>query len=691
MWYNYLPLAVAVALAGVVALAQVSERVGRVVSRVSLAAFGAYVRGDESDRTHQKWVLRASHADTTYSVYAAETYLYAGVAALVGSIAGVYVVWATFAALGVPAETVRAVLPESAAFLADLLVVPTLSPGELFALLVASNATVGVLAGLATYQLRWLLPEYRANERQRRIDESMERMVAFVYALSRSGMAFPEILRILSRNQGVYGEAAAEMSVAVRDIDLFGTNVLAALERVARRSPSDAFEEFAENLVSVLRSGRSVSEFLHDQYEYYKEEAEAHQAQFLDLLATAAEAYVTVLVAGPLFLITILVIVGLLLGGTLNFLRVFVYALIPLATFGFVVFVDSLTEDVELESRERDAFDATPTPSDASRADGGTVEDGTAVADPTSEDANLARLDAYDRVRGVRRRLEDPVGTVAEQPTALLYVTVPLALAYVASRAWGFYAADALSVRAVDDLLVHATLFVVGTFAVIYEIHNRRIERVEAAVPDFLDRLASVNEAGMPIAESLGRVAATELDALDDELDRIWTDVQWGGNVESALYRFERRVNTPAITRVVTLVTNAMRASGDLGPVLRIAADQAQAARRLKRERRQELFTYLVVIYLSFFVFVAIIAALSLVFLPSVPTADELPASASGTFASVTEADKAAYELLFVHTAIIQAVCSGFVAGQMGEDDVKAGAKHVTVMLLAAYALTLVV
>jgi flagellar protein FlaJ len=33
----------------------------------------------------------------------------------------------------------------------------------------------------------------------------------------------------------------------------------------------------------------------------------------------------------------------------------------------------------------------------------------------------------------------------------------------------------------------------------------------------------------------------------------------------------------------------------------------------------------------------------------------------------------------------VQAVCSGLVAGQMGEGTIKAGAKHATVMLLIAY------
>ena len=190
--------------------------------------------------------------------------------------------------------------------------------------------------------MRWLLPSYEAGERARRIDASMERTVAFMYALSRSGMTLSDVLGILARNQAVYGDAAREMAVAVKDVDLYGADVIEALQRLSERTPSDDLAEFTENLGSVLQSGRELPGFLKQEYDYYAEEAEANQEQFLELLATLAEAYVTVLVAGPLFLITILVVIGLTIGGTLGFLRLTAFFLIPGATLAFVVTAPNL-------------------------------------------------------------------------------------------------------------------------------------------------------------------------------------------------------------------------------------------------------------------------------------------------------------------------------------------------------------
>ncbi|MFC7045529.1 type II secretion system F family protein [Halobacteriaceae archaeon GCM10025711] len=686
----YLPLLLTLGLLAAFAVAPVYPPVGQVVDRVAITLFGRYINQQEHHRPARRHALRAAHFGVSYRRYAATTLLTAGVVAVAVSVLTVYAVAGALVLLATP--VVLATLPEQVQGVVTQFALTNLGTGELFVLLLLSNATVGVAAGLGAYQLRWWVPRYVAGERRRRIEESLGRTVGFVYALSRSGMAFPEVLRSLTRNRGVYGEAAREFEVAVREIDHLGTDLQTALKRLSRRTPSEEFEEFTENLVSVLQGGRNLPRFLETKYEYYKEEAEAQQDQFLELLSTIAEVYVTVFVAGPLFLITILVVFGVVLGGTLDVLRLLTYVVLPLATVGFVVYLDSVTEAVTLAPEAREAATerghipgVRPADADdvAGRTDGGTAD----------RRANADRLALHGRLKQVRHHLRNPLRSVLSQPLTLLSVTVPVATLWLGVRLWNLTSAGSLGVSTADDPVVQAALFTLGTFSVVRWVHRRRIEAIDAAVPDFLDRLASVNEAGMPIVESIGRVTKTDLGALDDEIARTWADIQWGARVEHALFRLEARVRTVTVTRVVTLLTNAMTASGDLAPVIRIAADEAQATRRLKRERKQELFTYLVVIYLSFFVFIAIIVVLSVVFLPAVHTPGVGEAGGSAdlqTVASYGAIDVDPYRVVFFHTAMVQGVLSGFVAGQMGEGSLQDGAKHATIMLLVAYAVSLV-
>jgi len=231
-------------------------------------------------------------------------------------------------------------------------------------------------------------------------------------------------------------------------------------------------------------------------------------------------------------------------------------------------------------------------------------------------------------------------------------------------------------------------LFLTGTFALVYEYKKRRLQRLEGAVPDLLERLASLNEAGISVVSSFERVRRSDVGALDAEVDRIWRDMRWGATAGAALERFESRVRTPSITRVVTLLTNAMRASNDIGPVLRIAAEQARADLQLRRRRRQEMFTYLVVVYVSFLVFLIVIGALEYVLIPSLPDVGALSESAAGgagLAAGFEAGDRDAYRLVFFHTALVQSALSGLVAGVMGGGSVADGMKHTAAMLSITY------
>jgi flagellar protein FlaJ len=699
-----IPLFAALGLCLALLLPAVDRRADLFVTRLALSLFGDDVAEEGPRKRRQRDLMRAAHVAGTHRAYASRTLLYAGALGVAGSVLGVYAAAALISALDVGEAAVRAALPASLSFLAGVAGIGSLTLPQLFLLLTFASATLGSALAVGTYYGRWELLRQRAHARGAEIDATLPRTVAFMYALSRSGMAFPRVMDTLAENEAVYGEAATELSVAVRDMNAFGTDALTALQRTARRTPSDDLADFSENLASVLGTGQSISSFLADQYELYQEEAESKQERYLELLSTFAEAYVTALVAGPLFFITILVVIGLVLEDTLPLLRVVVYLGVPLATFGFVVYVDSVTqgvggtEDVDMS----EAVGNGPTGDDFAgdggapsvAADGG-VESGTGRDEWA---ASRERLRAYDRLQRLREWAASPVESVVAAPWTSFLATVPLAvlglLVFVFPITLG---SPTEMVAQVETPIVVATALVLAVYAVVYEVRKRRVRRIESAVPDLLDRLASVNEAGTSVVGSVRRVADSNLAALTDDLKRTRRDIDWGADVSTALRRLERRVRSPMTSRAVALVTNAMHASGDIGPVLRIAADESRATWSLRRERRQVMLTYLIVIYISFLVFLGIIASLSVSFIPAVEEAavsgaggaSEVPGAPSGPTGitdGLGEIDSFAYEQLFFHAAAVQAVCSGLVAGQLGEGSVKDGVKHVVVLL----ALTLV-
>jgi len=682
-----LPLVVAVLLLIPIAAERVFRPAELLITRVSISLFGDYVADESPRKRDQQSRLRAAHVQTTHRVYAARTLLYSLLLGVSGSIIGVYGAAALLWTLRISGDTVRAALPAALGFLADLTHVTELGLTDLFVLVFVSSATVGTALALGTYYLRWAILDERASERASEIEATLPRTIAFVYALSRSGMAFPPILDTLTQNRDVYGEAAVEIGVAVRDMNTFGTDVLTALDGMADRTPSDNLDEFGENLASVLGSGQSLSNFLKGQYERYQEEAEAQQRQYLDLLSTFAEAYVTVLVAGPLFLITILVVVGLVLQDTLDLLRVVVYLGIPVASLGFIAYIDSSTKTVS--STLGDMRSEIPPVQVSGITDVETttaLTDGGAVADGWRESRD--RLELYGTYESVLGWLRSPGRTALRNPEYSFAITVPIGLWWVAIRAGSLPLAPLAALRTIDSPFVEATLFVTGVFAILYEMDKRRVRAIERVIPDFLDRFASINEAGVSVVQSMERLTQSDLDALTPELERAWEDVRWGADVRAAFRRMERRIDSPMMTRATVLITNAMAASGEIAPVLEIAAEEARSSRRLQRERRQEMVTYMLVIYISFFVFIGIVFALSTSFIPAIESADlgggsgGLPSGVStGVFSGLGTVDTAAYTLLFYHAAVMQATFSGLIAGQLGEGSIADGAKHVVVLL----------
>lgn len=690
-----LPLVAALVMCGLVMAPFVSNRADRVFTRVSLLVFGRYVTGTHSRKDRQRSAMRAAYADDVYRLFASEILLQATLLGLAGSILGVYLFAGLLRVVSVGSDALVERLPEELAVLGGIATVTEVSPVALFGLLLLSSATVGTALGAGVYFLRWKTLTQQATVRSSAIDETLPRTVAFLYALSRSGMSFPTIMRTLTDNEAVYGEAARELSIAVRDMNTFGTDSLTALRRVSESTPSENMAGFTENLASVLDSGRPLSAFLEAQHERFQEESESRQEQYLELLSTFAEAYVTVLVAGPLFIITILVIIGLVLSDTIPILQVIVYAGLPLASAAFAVYVDTATRDRNTSvSGTSTETGIAGEPSDSSVTDGGEL-----IRDnPTSRRAaNRGRLRAYDRFGVLLTRLKQPLSSLLRRPERTFGVTVPAGLLWVGVSVWPV-SADPLEWPAiVDSPAVEATIVALGVYTLFYEANKRRVESVEAAVPDFLDRLASLNEAGMTIVESFKQVVDTDLDALSVELDRTWRDISWGADVESALNRLDRRAEVPAVSQAIALTTNAMEASGDIGPVLRIAAAEARATQRLQGERKQVMLSYLIVIYISFLVFLGIVAALSVSFVPVIEnagigtSAGTGSASVSGTagggsVSGIGDVNAGMYETILFHATVIQAMCSGLIAGQLGEGTLRDGSKHAVILLILSYA-----
>jgi flagellar protein FlaJ len=548
-------------------------------------------------------------------------------------------------------------------------------PGAVPMLLFRAVVTIGAFVGGAFvgYKVMTGFPALLKKHRATRINLTLHSAVAYMYAMQRGGAELTTIFASLADNASIFGETAVEFRQFVRDVDYFGSDLNTALKHLGETTPSEKFRDFIQDLLSVIDSGAGLGEFFSGRVRTYQEEAKFELKQFITTLEFVAETYVTLFVAGPLFLIIIMVVMGIIGGMGLTALSVVCYALIPIGSILFIVFLSLISE--KMEGVERyvkskvlcEFFDVQ-------------------VAKKVGEEAKFAQLAFYDRIRRFRDFLRNPFNAFILIPVRTLYITVPIAAIYMvlALLSVPFYLDLQTKIMILDDHLVITGLIVIVPFAIFYQLWKRKVMGIESAIPEFLDRMSGIQEVGLTIAQGLALMVRTNLGILSYEIKRIKKDIDWGANVEEALIRFEHRVRTPSIARTVTLITKASYMSGDIGEILKIAASDARMNEVLKRERSTSMLIYLAIIYLAFAVFIFVVGVIVTMFLPLLLKGGMQAIASRGGVIQTQALSGETFRLLVYHATLIQALFSGLLAGHMGEGSLTAGVKHVCILLVIA-------
>ena len=135
-------------------------------------------------------------------------------------------------------------------------------------------------------------------------------------------------------------------------------------------------------------------------------------------------------------------------------------------------------------------------------------------------------------------------------------------------------------------------------------------------------------------------------------------------------------MNTKAIKRTVSLIIEASKSGGNVADVLDVAAKDAREIKLLESERKTNMASYVVVIYVGMFVFLAILLILCTSFIPAM-TGEGMDFGNTGVQPIQAED---VYQVFFF-AAVIQGFGSGLVAGVFEDGHISSGAKHLFIMV----------
>ena len=530
-------------------------------------------------------------------------------------------------------------------------------------ILLASIVSAILTAAVMFVLMRSLIlayPKMYASHRRGQIEVVFPHVVNMMLGMARGGIPLIEMFQIIAEEVSVTGEVGREFRVIVNRVRVFHENLISAIRYVSSTTPSQKFSDFLDDMISVIEGSGRLNEFLDFKSQHLMSEKEKYQELFLNSLGILAEVYVSALVVAPLFLLIIFVVMGMMEGYSLELMKLVIYIYMPVGGIMFIWLLWSMMTEYEVrwtgERLRKSRLSAR-------------VCSGRPPA--FTYPGKLSRM-YHGFVKRVKTILGD-LKIFIYKPEYSFYISLPvflLTLPFVYRLKY-------------ETIFVVFLLITVTPYAVLVEMRNRKIKKIEEHIPDFLKQLASLNESGLNIVSAIRVLSASNLGALTSEIILIRKDLEWGMLLTDALKRFEKRVSSMTVTKVTSILLKAMEAAGTIKDALFTAANDAQLYLELKNRVKNEMFVYIVVIYMTFGVFLFTIYILTSNFI-QIFSKMHIP-NVGNSYIQFRVPNVKELIQLFYHTSLINGTVSGLIAGLMGEGELRAGLKHVLVLVMVTY------
>jgi archaeal flagellar protein FlaJ len=170
---------------------------------------------------------------------------------------------------------------------------------------------VAVSAALITMLVMYIYPGMKAGNRKGPIDKNLPYITNFLTLLSSSNVPPSIIFESMAKIDSLK-EVRLEFSNIIRDIGLFGNDLMSSILQNAKLTPNDQLGEILEGYVATVRTGGNPTEYLKITTEIVTKERMGKLDMMLESLSAMAEIYIMMLVAAPLLFIVLFVTLGMI-------------------------------------------------------------------------------------------------------------------------------------------------------------------------------------------------------------------------------------------------------------------------------------------------------------------------------------------------------------------------------------------
>ncbi len=275
------------------------------------------------------------------------------------------------------------------------------------------------------------------------------------------------------------------------------------------------------------------------------------------------------------------------------------------------------------------------------------------------------------------------------------------------------------------DLAVFGNLLVLAIFAAIIPIviynYSRYLwlKAIEEHFPDFIRDMADSQRSGMSFPESIALAAKANYGKLTPLVQSMHNRLTWGTSFIRVLDIFSGQLKkSRVISEALLILRESYQSGGNVAATLEAVSRDMVTLKETESERSNLVHGQVMIMYGIFFMFVGIAVMVIYVMVPLIKATPALASagSVSGTSGiGFSFSDPCAgfggfpcnyfgfvgiifglvpglaqyYITMFFTVVLIQAICTGLIAGQIGQNSITAGSKHMILMVVASFSIFL--
>jgi archaellum biogenesis protein FlaJ (TadC family) len=207
---------------------------------------------------------------------------------------------------------------------------------------------VSLIGGVTTVIVFYTYPLYVSGKVKRELERNLVYITNYMAIMESGGATSEEVFTSLAKVGNVFGIAQSGETV-MRSVDLLGQDIIVAMDKESKRTPSREYGSFLQGFIATVRKGGDLRAYLSSMSEKHVEDRKRLLTKLVTQMNFVAEVFIIALVAFPIIMIVLLTVMESLGGKVLGdlsgmqLMNLMTYAIVPFAAIGIVFLIDIIS------------------------------------------------------------------------------------------------------------------------------------------------------------------------------------------------------------------------------------------------------------------------------------------------------------------------------------------------------------